>query len=131
MHRSILGSGLALAGLLAATPGSLSAQHVAVDAAVRVSPHLVIGVQYGYPYAVPVHVHPVPRRRVVRRIVDLRELERAHRHWHEHAAHAHDHLHHDLAHGYVSPYDHAEWHRRMAYDHDHRHERARGRGRGR
>ena len=138
MYRAVLGSSIALAGWLVFAPESARAQEVVVDASVRVSPHLVIGVQYGHPNVVPVHVHRAPRRRVVRRIVDLRELERAHRHWHAHAGYARHHLHHDLAHGYVSPREHARWHRRMVHAHqdlhhelDHRHDRAHKRGRGR
>jgi len=117
MHRFTLGSTVAFAGLLAITPGSAGAQQVAVDAAVRVSPHLAIAIHYGQPYVAPVYVRPVPRRRAVRRIVDWRELERAHRRWHERAARAHDRLHYDLAHGYVSAREHAAWHRRMAREH--------------
>lgn len=135
MQRSILGSGLALAAFLATTPGSAGAQHVAVDASVHVNPHLVIGVRYGQPHVVPVYVPPAPRRRAVRHIVDLRDLERAHRRWHDRVARAHDRLHHDLAHGYVSAREHAAWHRRMAREHydlfrglDHRYDGGWGHG---
>lgn len=127
MRHLISGAAVAAVGLLAATPMSAGAQ-VVVDASVQVSDHLAVGVRYGHPYVVPVRVYPYRGpRRVVRRVVTLRELERAH--WRWHVSHPGRHGHRHLAHGRFDPRLHAEWHRAMA--HAQRDHGVRGKGRGR
>lgn len=135
MKLPTIGGVAALAAVLSAMPATALAQQVSVDASVRLSDDLIVGVTYGRPYVVRGRVYYHPHRVPIRRARVHRVLYRRHAHWHGDVAREHDRLHRALARGYISPRDHARWHRAAARDHaavhhelDHKHRKAHRKG---
>lgn len=129
---------LTAAWLAGASPADAQ---IHVDAALRLSDHLILAVVYGDPYvrggvtyydAYYYDDHGRRHHRVRR--YQASEHRRYHRAiWREHA-----HLHSDLRRGYVGYGHHDRWHRAVDYEHrdvhhdlDHTHHKAHKKGKGR